>query len=266
MYISKSCIGVCFSFLALILVIFSLSFPWYYESLILKQEANTGKRDSEHECMKLSLRGWFTEYCHTSHNCSEAEKASCKRHVWRNDCPDLFQDGAQNHCHKIIEIYNVSLAFMVVSSLFILLSLVGFCIRCFSHFQRGPFTSHAVVTLLGLGALTVAIMAFALELPKAYKVDTEGCTTGPCKGFWGSKKYEDQVDGYAKIVASWGPAGWVIAVVAWPVLVVMALVSLLPSRDPDYYPIQILSKSGQLLNRIIIGIARRQQRHESHNH
>eukprot|EP01098_Paradermamoeba_levis_P016047 TRINITY_DN8442_c0_g1_i1.p1 TRINITY_DN8442_c0_g1~~TRINITY_DN8442_c0_g1_i1.p1 ORF type:complete len:240 (-),score=32.29 TRINITY_DN8442_c0_g1_i1:95-736(-) len=194
--------GVGFGILTVVLLISSLAVPWFFT------------RTSTDSSTVIFLTGWFKEYCYASGGTAQCLQSET---YWRS---------AEKTATETV--YNVSFALCLISLFcaFFLTSLAVF----YRFHSSGPKTQNTttskavfiVVSIVGLFLLVTSIGYFALFLPSAMRSDLPKgvlCTDGPCLKFVGSA----DVPG---VTISWGPVGWIPAVVAVPFFLAMAGCSL----------------------------------------
>jgi len=199
--------------------------PWFYlaERISLN---NAG------DCDVLLLYSWNTVYC-KSHGsaCDLIENGSAcsfSSKDWRKN-PEYFFLPAGSPATKTKQVFTYSgilLAASCVCSIIILFELfLNFCTaKCG---ENGCLrVLDLLIGLFGLACLTIVIIGFAVQLPIALKhdgcvnPDPEESSKSPCTSF--ANKYSFDF-GTFKSTTGWGGAGWIIAVIAWPFLLLSAI-------------------------------------------
>jgi len=224
------CCSAIISYLTLLVLIFSLGFPWYFTAV---RTSTT----SDGSCDVLYLVSWESVYCRSRGGGCDGIYAEdgvlpCPydNENWRKHPEILTMLGlvSDNTPAKTVQLYNyvgILLAYATGTSLLIAVGITVVCVR-----QRpGPKICkciYLIVGLSGLAALTVIIIGFAIEHPKV--LTTDGCVDdpsiggGPCDKFWG--KYTVPAPGGTRSDEyDWGGAGWIVAIIGWPLLLSSAI-------------------------------------------
>eukprot|EP01098_Paradermamoeba_levis_P001563 TRINITY_DN1182_c2_g1_i2.p2 TRINITY_DN1182_c2_g1~~TRINITY_DN1182_c2_g1_i2.p2 ORF type:complete len:173 (-),score=24.72 TRINITY_DN1182_c2_g1_i2:430-948(-) len=135
---------------------------------------------------------------------------------------------------EVESVYNVSFALTLISLVFAFVLTMIFVINRFWTSAMSE-TSQAInkVIFIILGAvglilLFVSIVHFAVRLPIAIRKDSStGCGVGPCNRFGGNTELSG-----TKL--SWGPIGWIPAVVCLPFYFIMVVLGVLLRDKKEY--------------------------------
>jgi len=208
----KGCCGPFTSILISLMVLTALCTPWIFRGAALKNASD------EIVCSTMYLEGWDRYYCGSSDTsntvCTSVSKlllCPADTGSWRDeDC------GGNTECTKLFNLNNAAATLSAISLLCIVICTVLFFVRCCGNPKPGRHAGLITFSLIGFGALLIAVVAFAVANPQAqtqaHSTDLLGfCSSTYCDKFWGVK--EISVAGYTTYYI-WGPIGWAIASLA----------------------------------------------------
>jgi len=221
----RLCAACTFAWIAVLMLLFSLGMPWFFY-------AERTSVEDVGDCDVLLLYSWRTVYCESRGSaCTEfaGNVSVCpfKHRDWRTNPEYIFlpPTSPATKTKQVFTYSGVLLAASCVCSIIILLELfLNFCTaKCG---ENGCLrVTDLLIGLFGLGCLTIVIIGFAVQLPIALKDD--GCVNpepieskSPCSSFANKYSLDESV---FKSTTGWGGAGWIIAVIAWPFLLLSAI-------------------------------------------
>jgi len=191
---ADGCGGGFIGFCVLFSCIFALGFPFYFRAIQLSIP-DSGK------CSQLFLQSWTQDYCIQSSSCPAIYP--CGTVTW-TDCTNC--DGAKRT-------WNVTLAFVVASTICALAVAIGFWRRCCSR-HRDKSNLHIGFVTSGFLLMLVAVVVFVIEEPKTVsglQCVADALSNIDCTQFWGARSL---AVGPIEVDSVWGPAGWVAACAA----------------------------------------------------
>jgi len=209
------CLPCILSWIALLLLVGTLAFPYYYETEKVKSDANG-------ECDILFLVGWTDSYCSASGaGCASLSLADCNgTQNWHNDPEKLSFIASVTSTTKTSVVFWYSLVLVAVACLAALIIVIGVILMCCFEWIGGVIClrcAYLIIGLVGLACLTASIIGFGVQHNMALKDD--GCSSSlphsPCDSFSGTASSTDAGITYSY---AWGGAGWIISLVAWPFL------------------------------------------------
>jgi len=213
--------GCCGGFVGLCVFvgcIFSLGFPWYFSSFTVGVDSI--------DCTLLFLQSWSQMYILTTPSCPDGLKDQAKSFNWRNLCNDV----SSSFCSDMFATFDVTLAFLVLSSVCGIAVMVGSFARCCCQ-RQNRMNWHVGSVFVGLACLIISVIVFAVRYPQSIPdswCDVDEALGFNCHQFWGSKSAS--IGDFTGTFV-WGPAGWVSAAVCIIFYALAACLSV--QRGPD---------------------------------
>ncbi|KAL6066518.1 hypothetical protein QOT17_009502 [Balamuthia mandrillaris] len=195
--------GSCLGWTTLFLLFLSLISPWYLTTSHF--EGYFG----EQQCTMAQVFLWAHSVCSSSGDC-EGYK------VCQDGDVHAFWGEEDNHFTAVYAPTFVGI---------LLATLVALALTLFFSIQDGPSSTSLTVVkvfllfagLLGLLLLTAVIVYFGVALPRAWKdnvQDAANYVPGPWDSLLG--QHTESPYGVTQTKTVWTPAGWWVAILAWP--------------------------------------------------
>ncbi|KAL6069452.1 hypothetical protein QOT17_007476 [Balamuthia mandrillaris] len=205
--------GSCLSWTSLVLLFVSLVIPWY---LITTHIENI---DTGLVCTATNVTFWAHSVCASQGDCDHEQ-------VCGEEDVHAFWGEKDNHLGTV---FAPTFFLMLLTTIIALLAALIFSARCCCMQASSPrsamLTKAALLlAVLGVLALTIAIIIFAALLPNAWKASVDDETEavkGPWDSFIGHDEREFNIPEVISIKTKfvWAPVGWWFAILAWPFLV-----------------------------------------------
>jgi len=207
-----------------IVLIFTLGVPWYF--------FNETWTLGNYSCELQYLMSWNTIYCKEKGDCSNTTFSIINfcgknQYNWRTDNePGPFHSSSKSQQEWV---FNVAVGLIVIAAAASLLLTIFMLLLCICD-AGGNKTTRAInsmIGLIGLVAIIIAVVYFAVKLPGAFQSDNAQICNSPnqqaCTTFW-SKQSSSVLFGIS-YDSSWGGIGWVIAMFGFVCLAALTFYS-----------------------------------------
>eukprot|EP01118_Nematostelium_gracile_P005340 TRINITY_DN1681_c0_g1_i7.p1 TRINITY_DN1681_c0_g1~~TRINITY_DN1681_c0_g1_i7.p1 ORF type:complete len:227 (-),score=34.39 TRINITY_DN1681_c0_g1_i7:45-725(-) len=207
------CVSCC-SITSAIFLIVSLIVPWYFTFFSATTDDGT-----------TQTLGWMVGW----------KKIYCFGNICGSDSTTSWGEDAEG---DFVHIFNSTLGMMIVAVIFAVVSIVISFIRCCSKHSK-PILKIVIIVTLALSLLFtfVSVVYFAVALPKEFcKMNPYAASSGPntCTNFIGSDT-QHGIDTEYSQTASWGGAGWAVAIPALLFTLISLILSAIAKDDHSHH-------------------------------